>query len=383
MYSLAMLLVTLTFIYAYRIYKAGHSGVISNFSIKNWIIFAICSLAGAYTHYYALMASGLINLFLMISLIVGCVKNKEFNKNMKAFIVAGAIQIVLYIPWLLSLLVQMGQVSKGFWINITFPDTLIEFFTFQFTGNLGDTAYVNPVIAMIWGLAITIYMVFLYVKNIAGTVHRAPTTEKVINPAVLAIGLFLGIALAACIVSLVIWRPIIYARYMLCVMGLFMFFLAYTMEKKGNKYINLVMCIASLLISLYVNIDFININYDESNTKPIDYVKEDIGENDIILMSNEGSGFVLAVNFPENKSYFYDQNGWNCEEAYRAFSKNFETVYDLDFLEDYTGRVWIINTTHYSVLEQIQDKYNVDLIKQDMFSVEYKQYQYSISLIEK
>ena len=46
-------------------------------NIKNWIIFAICSLAGAYTHYYALMASGLINLFLLVGLIVNCTKNGE------------------------------------------------------------------------------------------------------------------------------------------------------------------------------------------------------------------------------------------------------------------------------------------------------------------
>lgn len=111
MYSLAMLLVTLTAVYAYRIYRTSlryflrradahcaplQSGQflrgprqtqglplqnINNcnkfVSVKNWIIFAICSLAGAYTHYYALMASGLINLFLLIGLVVNCIKNGE------------------------------------------------------------------------------------------------------------------------------------------------------------------------------------------------------------------------------------------------------------------------------------------------------------------
>ena len=372
MYSLAMLLVTLTAIYACRIYKNK-----DDFSIKNWIIFAICSLAGAYTHYYALMASGLINLFLMIVLIVQCVRDKKLGNNMKAFIVSGIIQIVAYIPWLMSLFVQMGQVSQGFWIQFKLPDSLIELFTFQFTGNLEETIYVNPTVAMIWSLALTIYIIALYIKR------DKVNLKGEMKPALLALAVFLSIAVAAGIVSLAIKRPIIYARYMLCPMGLFMFFLAYTMAKKGNKYINLMMCIASMLISLYINIDFINVNYDESNSKPIEYIKEDIQDDDIILLSNEGSGFILAVTFPENSAYFYDQNGWNCEEAYRAFQKDFKTVYDLDFLEDYTGRVWIINTTHYSVLEQVQNKYDVDLIKQAMFSVEYKKYQYSISLIAK
>lgn len=219
MYSLAMLLVTLTAIYAYRIYKSK-----DNFSFKNWIIFAVCSLAAAYTHYYALMASGLINLFLMIYLILECAKNKKFNANMKAFIVSGVIQIVLYIPWLISLFVQMGQVSQGFWINITFPDTIIEFFTFQFTGNLGDTSYVNPIVAMFWSLCVTFYMIFLYVKDFKKSKCDKVILKQEMKPATMALEVFLGIALAACIVSLVIWRPIIYARYMLCVIGLFMFF---------------------------------------------------------------------------------------------------------------------------------------------------------------
>lgn len=75
MYSFAMLLVTLTAIYAYRIYK--NNNIKENVNIKDWIIFSVCSLAGAYTHYYALMASGLINLVLLIGLIVKFMKNRE------------------------------------------------------------------------------------------------------------------------------------------------------------------------------------------------------------------------------------------------------------------------------------------------------------------
>ena len=65
MYPLAMLFVTLTAIYAYRIYKNSKNNEnLKNADgstqkrklIKNWILFTIFSLAGAYTHYYALAA---------------------------------------------------------------------------------------------------------------------------------------------------------------------------------------------------------------------------------------------------------------------------------------------------------------------------------------
>ncbi len=381
MYSLAMLLVTLTSIYAYRIYKN------KDFNLKNWIIFAICSLAGAYTHYYALMASGLINLLLMIMFITQLIKSKKLNKNIIAFIISGIIQVILYIPWLISLLTQIGNVSNGFWISINFPDTLIELFTFSFTGNLTGSEYINTTMAIIWSLAITVYMIYLYFKDIRKSKEEKAKLKKEMQPATLALKLFLGIALAACLVSLIIWRPIIYARYMLCVMGLFIFFLAYSMEKKGIKYLNMLLCIVSVAISLYININFIDTNYAYTNSEPIDYVKEDIQENDIILFGNDGSGFgsgfIISVNFPENISYFCDRQNWNCEEAYKAFSNEFVTVYDLDFLQDYTGRIWIINTIDYTIFDEVQEKYDITVIKQSMFSTEYKDYQYSITLVEK
>ena len=224
-----------------------------NINILNWLVFAVCSLASAYTHYYALMASGLINLFLIVGLIVNCIKLREntkfskngqailttkmnflfHDKNIIAFIVSAIVQILLYIPWLLSLLTQMGQVSKGFWIGIHFPDTLIELFTFQFTGNLGGSNYVSTPIAIVWSLIVTVYMFVLYFKDKIFKTGSSEYNKENMKPAILALWLFLGIALAACIVSLVIWRPIIYARYMLCVMGLFIFFLASLWQRKG------------------------------------------------------------------------------------------------------------------------------------------------------
>lgn len=296
------------------------------------------------------------------------------NKNIIAFIVSGIVQITLYIPWLLSLLTQMGQVSKGFWIGIHFPDTIIELFTFQFTGNLGGSNYVSTPIAIVWSLAVTVYMIVLYLKD-----KTKGSRKKDFNPAIIALILFLGIAIAACIVSVIIWRPIIYARYMLCVMGLFIFFLAYTIAKKGFKYINLLVCIASMIMSLYININFINTNYDDSNAKPIAFVKDNIQDNDVILLNNHLNGFVISVNFPENVAYFYDEENWNCEKAYKAFSSDFRTIYNLDFLENYSGRVWVTND---SVLQQIQDTYNVNLIKHESFDTKYKDYNYSISLVE-
>ena len=69
MYTWVMLFVTITAIYANRIYK-------NELSIKNWVIFALFSLLSAYTHYYGLMFAGIINVILFIYLL----KNRK-GKN--------------------------------------------------------------------------------------------------------------------------------------------------------------------------------------------------------------------------------------------------------------------------------------------------------------
>ena len=109
MYALAMLLTTLTAIYAYGIYINRDDK-----NTKNWILFGIFSLASAYTHYYSLVASGVINVILFIYLLIKAVKEKKFITNLKRFIVSAVIQIILYIPWLVYLLLQIKQVSQDF-----------------------------------------------------------------------------------------------------------------------------------------------------------------------------------------------------------------------------------------------------------------------------
>ena len=50
-----------------------------------------------------------------------------------------------------------------------------------------------------------------------------------------------------------------------------------------------------------------------------------------LIYGNEGSGFVISANFPEYMQYFYDQQHWGVEEAYKAYGPNMKTVYDLNF----------------------------------------------------
>ena len=366
MYSLVMLLVTLMSIYAYRIFKKNEQK-----QIKNWIIFGIMSLASAYTHYYGLMIAGLENVALFIIFLLEAIKEKKFTYNLKAFIISAVPQIVLYIPWIVSLLNQMDGVSKGFWINIHFPGTLYELLVFPFTGNLEDTYYVLAPLAIIFSLLIWGYMIYIYIVN---------KKDKELNPYKCSERFWLMIVLAACIVSVAMHRPIIYARYLLCVGGLFVFFISGTMAIKGKEKINIVVITTSIILSIMALCTLIQENYGTVDREFQTYVAQNIKEGDIFICSNEGSGFVVSAMYPNNKLYFYDINHWNVGPAYKAYG---DTVYELDFLKEYSGRIWFINTTHYSLYEETSKLYNLKLIEKKEFSVEYKKYQYTLTLVEK
>ena len=375
MYTFSMLLVTLMCIYAYRIYKNE-----GNKQIKNWILFAMFSLFSAYTHYYGLMAAGIVNLIIFTHLVRRVWKEKKFIYEMKAFLISGITQIILYIPWVLSLLLQMSQVSKGFWITVEFPKIIIEFLVFQFTGNLGGTEYVKNIYAIIFGLIICGYLIYLFIRSIRNKEENKKEENNIIK---LCLGIYIGVIIGASLVSIVMQRPIIYARYMLCVTGVFIFFLSNYLAKRGNKYIITIICILCIIIGSYITIGLCKDNYDKTNQEPFEYLRENIKEDDILICANELSGFVVSTNFFDNFLYFYDEANWNVEKAYRAFSKEMKTIYSLDEIENVSGRIWVLDSSNYKLLENIQKEYNVEVLDKKIYNTKYHGFQYAFALIEK
>ena len=363
MYTWGMLLVTIMAIYAYRIYKKS--------STKNWIIFAIFSLASAYTHYYALATAGIINLLLFIYLLKNAIKQKSYTKELKSFTISAIVQIILYIPWLYSLLNQITGVSKGYWISAPSAKLLLQIFCFQFTGNL-DIMFVPQWTSVALGIILLIYCIYCAIAN---------KGEKTAGR--LAIGVYLIVFVTMYIISLK--TPILYARYFLNLTGLFIFFMAFFIAKDKNKLLTIMICLITLAVAILVNLNVSKMNYAENNKVPLEYVKQDLQQGDMILFGNRGSGFAISMQLVDVPNCFYDYENWNVEPAYKAFGKNMIYTNNIETLEDYKGRIWIVNSDDYSIYEEFKEKYGdkIELIKQEIFNTEYHGYNYSICLIEK
>lgn len=94
-----------------------------------WVVFALSSLASAYLHYFGAMSAFMVNLLLLIF----CINRAARRRGATALgvlVMSAAIQVALYVPWLLVLVRQMGVVSNTYWANMVFPVTYIEFATY-------------------------------------------------------------------------------------------------------------------------------------------------------------------------------------------------------------------------------------------------------------
>ncbi|MBR1376423.1 MAG: glycosyltransferase family 39 protein [Bacilli bacterium] len=356
MYALGMLLGTLMSIHAYRIYK-------NDIKKSTLPIFGLCSLALAYTHYYGLMLAGIINLALFIYLI----KEKR-QKDLKKFIIIAIIQVILYIPWLIFFVTQLKGVSSGFWINITFPGTLYEILTVQYLGKLSMNLMV--VLTIIF----YIYLGYLIAKN-----------KKDMKIPLMAIVIYLSIIVSALLVSLIMWSAILYYRYMLIITGLLIFALSFILSK-GNKYVVACILLCIFLLSSYSMKINIEEAYDEFNDDHINYVLENIKDNDIIIYSDM-SATALTTRLYQNRdivSYFYNKDNWGIHEAYKAFEPYMYVADDLEsILDNYHGRIWIVESNTNELQDKLIEEYGVKPIEYKEFYQKYKSLPYTIELVEK
>lgn len=362
MYSWAIYIVTILAIYAYRIYLGQNSK-------KNWIIFGITSLASIFIHYYGLMAAGLINVFLLISLI----KNRRW-KDLIWQVAFGIVQVVAYIPWILALFSQMEHVSGGFWIGFTFPDTIFEIVGCQMNGTRNSTGVI----------AIGFVVNVLLFISLGITVFKRRKEEEIDLKAVkYAVGIYLSVILAALVITKIIGSPILYYRYLFVISGLYIFVVSHILANSNNKYLIAIVCTVVVILGTINNIVQIKDNYAEENCEQIEYLKTNIKEDDVLVYSNIGNGSIFASNFTKNKQYFYNSANWGVEEAYKAWAPQLETWITTEFLDKCTGRVWIIDSQDNGFYNELFNTDEFKYISTERFVQPYQNYIYNITLVEK
>ncbi len=114
MYSLAALEVFLNALFAYRAWNSNKAG--------DWIGFVASGVCAAYTHYFALVSAGIIYGLLLLCIL--------FRKRslLKSWLIVSGVTIVLYLPWLRSLIGQLTyKANNEYWIAPITLGTLADY----------------------------------------------------------------------------------------------------------------------------------------------------------------------------------------------------------------------------------------------------------------
>lgn len=379
MYSWSFLIIAVTAIYAYRFYKCIKEKTETS-RLKNLIIFEIFSIMACYIHYYALVTTGVINLLLLIFLI----KNRKENKKaFYQFLIASGVQVLLYIPWLVFLFSQIKHVHEGFWIEIHPISTPVRLLSFQFLRDLGDKFVFDANTIAGFTISILLY-IYLGFKT-----YKLKKAKKDIKPAYLAFFIYAGVIILMFIASLLIQRPVFFARYLFVMTGLYIFWIAYLLSLENNKIVMGIICTVIVVISSICNI--MNIQYFgyKENVEVYSYLEENLKEGDLIIYSDVGPGGVMAAVFPEVDQVFLNDPTWDIDEAYKAYapamkiSHNLGASHDWSFLDEYTGRIWLIDRADMYLYNAFPKENTKVLGETKCFYTKYHDYSYGIMLIEK
>lgn len=358
MYSWAAVFVTLTGIYAYRI-------VSKEKSIKNWIIFATFSLLSAYTHYFAMIAIGIINLMLFI----WCIKNKKYIRE---FIIAGVCQIGLFIPGLIIFIKQATRVARGFWINITYPNILLDILTFNYTGMI-DSDAVKSLILVFASVCLG-YVLY--------NISKKKGQDKNVKACVFALVVYFGVIAVSLFAS--IKTDIFTTRYTIPMVGLFIFAVSYILSLENRKWINIGFTLIILVLYAVNAFNLYSENYSSSNKVLTDLIDASIKEDDILLYKEIGVGSIVAVKYPNNKQYYYNYNHWTVEDAYKAYAPQMETIEDLSKLDGIKGRIWIIDDGSISLYNELKDDSKYEVIAEARkIESKYKGLNFGVSILNK
>jgi len=276
MYSWAAFFVTGMAVYLYLAVRDGRRA--------DWVFTAGFTLAATYFHLFSLMAAFFMGLFTLGYLLL---KNRQ---RLPAFFLAMGVPVLLLLPWLFNLYQQAQRVSGNFWIpevtDTVIRETLTYPFSLQFfnspTGEI-TAWFMYPFIG-----------IGLYLGLRRKTDFRLP---------LLAVITFVATLGAAIIVSHLV-RPILVSRYIMPVAGLLILGLAYGFAqlRKGSLT-------TLLLLLLILQLPQFGLIYQDRFKGPMtevaDYLRPNLGADDIFLHTEEHTFHSFAYYFPDHLQVMY------------------------------------------------------------------------------
>lgn len=292
MYSWTVFFITLCGLSAYGIIKHNHN--------VHWILLSLSALCACYTHNFAMISAFFIYVILGIALIA------KLRKLPVKWLLSGAFVNICYLPWLFILLRQTTGRVNNYWIEKITLQTVKGYFSDLFGSRLPYSTTMFVVLLLL--------SLMLSVWNI----KKGQKNEGICSLCFLLVP-FLT-AFTGILVSILI-TPFFIARYLIPCMGLLAlaFALSFSREKNIPYFILSLFLMAMFSNSYYSN--FIAEYHSTHTQELLDYMSENLGENDLILYNYEQYGFVYE--------YYFD-NDQLCYLEDMDFASDYDTLWYFD-----------------------------------------------------
>ena len=156
------------------------------------------------------------------------------------------------------------------------------------------------------------------------------------------------------------------------------------MSTEKRKYITIILLALMGIISIYNEYKISKVDYAPSNMEQVKYLKDNINENDIIIYSDVITNSGASIYFKNNKQYFLNLENWGVEEAYKAFLPAMETTRNFEFLNNYKGRIWILDNNEQTLFNKLKEQgYDLTILNENKkIETKYHNYIYNIMLVE-
>jgi len=241
-YIMAFLFTVFSFIYFIRL--------IRGLQFKNVYLYSLFTLLLLYSHYYSLFivaAQALIAFILMFG-------EKENRKTfLKTFAVAGAIIGVGFLPWVPFVLEKVNLTS--FWISPPEPSFAISYFSAYF----GHNDLLKPILVLL--LFYYCYQVFSESNKELENVKESPLQLSFFISFIA-----IGITYVIPYVRSLIFVPMLFDRYTIVVVPIFLLAIAFGISLIRNRTIHVVI-LSTILFLSFIDLSIAKKYYSKS--KPI------------------------------------------------------------------------------------------------------------------
>lgn len=279
--------------YSWAFFAALGSGVFAyeltkEKSLKNYILFVLCSILGAYSHYYACLSVAFVFVFLLIYYIC---KDKT---GIRGWLCCFAVMVVCYLPWTIGVLLQhLMEVNGGWWGGWTPEVTLNAVLTYcKFPFVVG-----NDLLSALLMLGFIGLCGYFLLKSFLLKEFRENEFTGFLGVCILVF-----VALLAIIVSKVIDHPIIVNRYLFPMLGFIWLFVA-IMAARFPKWLYGGTLVVFCVMGAVTYHKEWKLEYADGLKQLEAYMDENLTEEDFIVSSNYEVGTTFSLYYPQIPFY--------------------------------------------------------------------------------